>query len=140
MCIARFWNHQKDKKFGQVLVKLQTQKDVYGTTRTRGVKILPWNSTFSLSRSLGSLTHNVYRLHSLGSIPTIWLPSEHNMRRLLSSYKLPISIPGMEWQVQINALPEDIRAMSGIKLTTFAFQVKCLNHLTTNPISLLCSN
>ena len=24
MCIARFWNHQNDKKFGQVLVKLQT--------------------------------------------------------------------------------------------------------------------
>ena len=24
VCIARFWNHQNDKKFGQVLVKLQT--------------------------------------------------------------------------------------------------------------------
>ena len=43
MCIARFWNHQNDKKFGQVLVKLQTlaQKDEYGTIRTRGVKSRP---------------------------------------------------------------------------------------------------
>ena len=35
VCTARFWNHEHDKKFDSVLVKLYkhcTQKDVYGTT------------------------------------------------------------------------------------------------------------
>ena len=43
MCIARFWNHQNDKKFCQVLVKLQTlytERCIWDYTNTWR-KILP---------------------------------------------------------------------------------------------------
>ena len=82
------------------------------------------------------LSYSKYSYHTYGLHEGIW---QILTQQFSSSYKISISLLGMEWQMLIDASPKGNAmqlqsTVSGIELTTFAFQVKYLNHPTTTPL------
>ena len=82
MCIARFWNHQNDKKFGQVLVKLQTlytERCIWDYTNTWRKKPTPppppsFTSYMTYLEYKGIWRAMLFREHVLSDV----LPHLHN--------------------------------------------------------------